>query len=458
MSGKNEKTEKNNRLDQEVVTIKRILTFFIPLGLTSMMMMMSHSIIAAGIARTYLPEISMAAYAVSLNVIGIMEAPMVLARQMSIALFKGPRSFAVVRNVAGLTVGFLSLISLAVAFTPFGSFVFSQLLGVPDNLMLPTLQVFRFVMLMPIVSCIRSLYHGVLITRQRTFFVTQAMFARIALMVTLIFVFTQFDLVRGGYVGGVTIVAGIGMEAFYAMFRGRRLVEPPDGVEDPGDKDLTFSRAATFFYPLLLAGIMFSFTRPIMTAGMSRSLDPAIALAAYSVATAVGWIFIAPCQNVHQATMVFVREKEGFAQVRRFAKGFGLTGSLLLAAIAFTPLGHFVLTYLIGVSDQMLLPVLRALRVLCVMPLIMSLQEYFMGILLVNQHTRIVSLCKAGNLLAVTLMVLIGVFYFPHWGSVIGAAGQLAGFSAELLVAGGAFVWMKNRGLLEVTEEKIQKE
>ncbi len=436
---------------EPVVTMGRILQFFIPLGLTSAMMMLSHSIIAAGISRTYLPEISMAAYAVSLNVSGMAESSMVLARQMAIALFHGPRSFRVIRNVTLATLAFFGSIMLAVAFTPFGRFIFGSVLGVSEQLLTPTIHVFRVVMLMSVVSCVRSLYHGVLIRRKRTIFVTHAMFVRISLMIGLVFVFTRFDLVRGAYVGGVTIVSGIAAEALYSMWRGSKLIEPPDGVVDPADSELTFLQAATFFYPLILAAVLFSLTRPIMTAGMARSVDPAIALAAFSVATSLGWIIIAPCQNVHQATMVFVQERGGFAKVQAFARGFGLVGSIILTLVAFTPIGSWILVHLIAVSDQMVQPVLNALRILALLPMVLSMQEYFMGILLVNQHTRVVSLCKMANLTVVTIVVLIASTYFPTMGSMIGAAGQLAGFSAELVVAGTAYRVLERSGGLAIT-------
>jgi len=449
--------EKKTRIDEATatepgVTMGRILQFFIPLGLTSAMMMLSHSIIAAGISRTYLPEISMAAYAVSLNVSGMAESPMVLARQMTIALFHGPRSFQVIKKVTLATLAFFGTIMLAVAFTPFGRFIFGDVLGVTDQLLTPTIQVFRVVMLMSVVSSIRSLYHGVLIRRKKTIFVTHAMFVRIALMITLVFVFTRFDLVRGAYVGGVAIVSGIAAEALYSMYRGRKLIDPPDGVEDPEDQTLTFLQTATFFYPLILAAVLFSITRPIMTAGMARSVDPAIALAAFSVATSLGWIIIAPCQNVHQATMVFVRERGGFPKVQAFARGFGLTGSAILALIAFTPIGTWILVNLIAVSSQMVQPVLNALRIMALLPMVLSMQEYFMGILLVNQHTRIVSLCKMANLGVVTVVVLASSSFFPGMGSMIGAVGQLSGFSAELVVAWGAYRLLERSGSLTVSK------
>ncbi len=436
---------------EPAVTMRRILTFFIPLGLTSALMMTSHSIIAAGTSRTYMPEISMAAYAVALTVSSLAESPMVLARQMMIALFHGPKSFKVVRNVAVGTLAFFFLLMIGVGYTSLGQYVFGELLGVSDELLTPAIQVFRFTMLMAVVSCIRSLYHGVLIRRKKTIFVTHAMFARITVMITLIFLFTRFDLVRGGYVGGVTIVAGIATEAFYSMYRGRKLVEPPDGVEDPKDGELTMLQAATFFYPLILAAVLFSMTRPIMTAGMARSLNPAIALAAFQVATSLGWIINAPCQNVHQATMVFIQEKGGFAKVKTFALGFGITGFLLLGTIAFTPVGTWILVNLIAVSDQMIQPVLNALRVMSALPLVLCVQEYYMGILLLNQHTRIVSLCKMANLGAVTLAVLFTSAVFPQMGSMIGAMGQLVGFSAELIVAYGAYRVLNRNGSLAIT-------
>ncbi len=431
------------------VDMVRILRFFIPLGLTSMMMMMSHSIIAAGISRTYLPEISMAAYSVSLTISGIAESPMVMLRQMTLALFRGPKTFQTIRKIAFSALALVSMFLFLIAYTPFGLFVFTRLLGVPENLITPTIQVFRFVMFMSLASCIRSIYQGVLISRKHTIFITQAMIARISLMILMVYLFSRYGWVRGGYVGGITIVAGILTEGLYSMYRARKLIPTPEDRLDPEDRDITFSQGWSFYYPLFIAAVMFSLTRPIMTAGMSRSFDPAIALAAFSVATSLGWVIISPCQNVHQATMVFIREKGGFVRVRQFAFGFGVLGSIVLAAIAFTPLGTLILTRWIGVSSQMVRPVLSAMRVLSVLPVLMSSQEYYMGVLLANQHTRVVSLCKMANLLTTAAMVILISSLMPGWGSVIGAVSQVSGFGAELVVAWGSYRMMMRNGMIK---------
>jgi ABC-type amino acid transport substrate-binding protein len=54
------------------------------------------------------------------------------------------------------------------------------------------------------------------------------------------------------------------------------------------------------------------------------------------------------------------------------------------------------------------------------------------------------------NLSVVTIVVLITSTYFPGMGSMIGATGQLAGFSAELLVAWAAYRVLQRSGGLNI--------
>lgn len=409
-----------------------VIRFFLPLALTSALMMTSHSIIAGGIARTVLPIASMAAYSVGSNLAFMAEAPMVMVRQMTLALVRDRRSFRTVAAAAATCLGLVFLVVLAIGYLPLGQYVFGRLLKVPPELYPATLAVFRVTMFVPFASGLRSLYQATLIMRRRTFIVTQGMFARITVMALLVYCFTRFDWVQGGMVGAIVILTGMSTEAIYNALRGLGHVDRL-ADDNAGEREAPLDYAGTlrFFYPLVLAALLYSLAKPVINAGLARTYDPVTALAAFSIASSLGFIIIAPSANVHQVTMVFLREPNGYRTVRSFVRGFGLCGSACLLLLSCTPAGRWILLHLIGADPAVIAPTLAVIRVFSLLPVLMSLSDFFAGILLLQQRTRIIGFGKAVNIAAVLGTVTVLSRLAPGLGSVIGGIAQVAGVAAE---------------------------
>ncbi|MGI5840256.1 MAG: hypothetical protein ACOX8W_11425 [bacterium] len=417
------------------LTLATVVKFFLPLALTSALMMTSHSIIAGGIARTVQPIASMAAYAVGSTVAFMGEAPLVMVRQMTLALVHDRHSFRTVAAVAGTCLGIVLGVLLLIGYTPLSRTVFGRLLSLPPELYGEALAVFRVTMFAPAASGLRSLYQATLIKRRQTFLVTQAMFARITVMAALVYCFTRFGWVKGGMVGAIVILSGMSTEAVFNALRGFRHVSRL--AEDKADGEgtqLDYTGTAQFFYPLVLAALLFSLAKPMINAGLARTHDSVAALAAFSVATALGFIIIAPAMNVHQVTMVFWREPNGPQAVRAFVRGFGLFGFAALLLLSCPPVGPWILRNLIGVDPAITAPTLAVVRVFSLIPPLQSLSEFYAGLLLLRQETRIISFGKAVNTVAVLLVVAGLTRLTPELGSLVGGVAQVSGFAAETVL------------------------
>ncbi len=429
------------------VPLREILFFFLPLMLTSMLMMTSHSIVTGGIARTIAPVASMAAYSVGSNIAFMGEGPSVMMRQMTLALIRGRKSFATAVRVGVVTLGLVLLVGFAIGYTALGRVVFTRLLGVPEELMLATLTVYRVTMFVAASSALRSFFQGTLILRRRTFLVTQAMIARISVMAVLVYCFNHYHWVQGSLVGAITILAGMSTEAIYNAVRGFRHVARLEDDFPGQDRAADFGQVVRFFYPLVLAALAASLARPVINAGLARTADPVVALAAFSVATSVGFIIVSPTQNVHQVVLVFLRGKESYAAVRRFVLGFGLCGFAALGLVAVTPFGAWLLRQVVGVDPSVVAPTLQSMRVFSLLPLVMSLGEFYTGLLLLRQQTRLISAAKAANLAVVVAVVLLLPRVFPAAGSSSGAIAMVSGTGAEAIM-----VYLASRRLVVASD------
>jgi len=91
------------------VSLNELLRFFMPLAVTWMLMMFTHTIISGGLSRTVNPTVSTAAYAVALSLAAIAEAPLVMTRQVTLAFVQSEQTFKVVARVVAITGTFGAL-------------------------------------------------------------------------------------------------------------------------------------------------------------------------------------------------------------------------------------------------------------------------------------------------------------------------------------------------------------
>lgn len=79
--------------EQVRITYRQLLSFFIPLGISSALVTISHVIINSTLARSAHPEFIIASYALPMSILGITERPAVLLRQTCSALVRDRVSF-----------------------------------------------------------------------------------------------------------------------------------------------------------------------------------------------------------------------------------------------------------------------------------------------------------------------------------------------------------------------------
>lgn len=79
--------------NNEPVSMRRLLLFFIPMGISALMINLSHVIINGTLARSDNPEMVLAGYALAMSLLIVTEKPAVLFRQTCSALVRDRTSF-----------------------------------------------------------------------------------------------------------------------------------------------------------------------------------------------------------------------------------------------------------------------------------------------------------------------------------------------------------------------------
>jgi O-antigen/teichoic acid export membrane protein len=106
--------------------------------------------------------------------------------------------------------------------------------------------------------------------------------------------------------------------------------------------------------------------------------------------------------------------------------------ALLLAILAYTPVGAWLMQSVMGIKESLASPSLEVLKVFMPMALIFPLLDFLNGILMLTGQTKVMIWSQAANVLATLITLIICIWLFPSLNGIIGALAQSAGMAGEL--------------------------
>ena len=428
-----------------------MMRFFTPLAVTAVLMMASHSLGTLAMNRTAInPALALASFSVAQALGQLFEGLTSVSRQTGMALVRDRQSWTVLVKLFKLTVAGILVITTVIAFTPLGIIVFHVIMGAPADVASEATKVFRIYMLLPAITALRFLHHSIIILRKKTIVTTAAMTARVAYMAAATAIFISHPVAWEGIVGTIVLIGGIGVEALGSFLAGRRLVPGldtlyavgKDGVERPSEP-LTLAVATRFYIPLAASGFISNLARMAISAGLARTLDPKMALAAYQVSWTIAWMFISPLQTLHQVTLVFAKGPDSSARVRRFALAVGAGGSVLIAVFCLTGAARFVLANWLDVAPELIVPALWSMGLMAGAPLIVVCSEIFTGGLLAAGDSVAIGTGRTLYVILTAITALVGAAALPALGAILAPIAQVIGFAGEM-----AFLWSRARRML----------
>ena len=193
-------------------------------------------------------------------------------------------------------------------------------------------------------------------------------------------------------------------------------------------------RLARFYLPLAATSLLLTATNPLLTAALARTRDPAAALAGYGVAFALTGVLYAPLLVIQQVAAARLLAAGDLAPVRRFALALGVALSALAAAVAFTPLGEWVLEGVVGVHDAILDQALEAMVFLWPVPFLTGVRALHQGRLVAGHRTEPIA-TATGIRTAVLAMVAFALTGTTA-GAWLGGVAFTVGLFFETVVVG----------------------
>lgn len=422
----------------EPVSMRRLFMFFIPMGLSVVLINLSHVIINGTLARSSNPELILAGYALGMSLLAVAERPAVLLRQTCSALVRDRVSFAAVRKVGFIVFSATVVFGGMVAYTPVGHWIFGVAFGADPDVEREAVHVFYALMFLSVFSGLRCLYQGVIIYKMRTRWLTIGMIFRLAGM----FILSQYFLYVGvdsALQGSIIFLYGMMIEAFLSWLESRRLLAQMPVKAD--DCEITKPKQVFSFYsPLLYSSLIVVWAVPILNALLGTTDRATLAIASFALAGGLMNLMLGFFTYFHQIALLFIKTNP--QQVRKFTLMLGFIPTVLMLIMCFTPVGSWMFSHVLGVKDDLLEASIHALRGFLPFVLVFPWLDTLNGIVMAHGETKLMFRSQVTNAVVTTALVVALAIVLPDWSGALGSLAQSGGLVAELAL----LIWLFRRG------------
>jgi Na+-driven multidrug efflux pump len=378
-----------------------------------------------------------------------------MSRQTITSLVDDHSSFKFVsRFIFGLGVLYFLMIA-SLGYTPLGEFVFKKIIGLknPQEIKF-AYQALSIMAFIPLVESIRNIMQGLAISLKKTNLITPGVVVRIISISLILLWVTLNQAVAGVTAASGVWLIGITIEMIFITLALRHYFGSFNGVidslPDNVSKRVNLKRIIKFFIPIAIMAFLARFVQPVVQSGIVRSSIGTHDLAAYGVSWTLVMIFVGPLDQLHQCSLVYAQElnQNNWQKILKFSLTAGVIVSSILAVLAFTEVGDFVLIRLIFVSPAIAAIVKKVIFAFILFPIIRAFRETFWGVMMQRQTTNIIAAAKIVGLIFVVLVFFILALTMELNAALIAALALTAGEAADALTI--SFFIIKNKVLEKI--------
>lgn len=394
------------------LTQRYILSFWLPLAASWVLMTLESPLVQAAIARLPDPGTSLAAFGIVTSLSVTIESPVIMLLATSTALSRDREAYLVLRRfMIGLNL-LLTVVQAVVAFTPVYDWLVPGIMGVPDPIAAAARPGMGIMTLWSAAIGWRRFYQGILIrfgrTRRVSYGTAMRLFSSIGTAVLL----AWWGQLPGVWVGSIALMMGVLSEAVLVTW----LVQPTLSrnlssvmSEEQDRQTLTMRRVIRFHTPLALTSLLTLLSQPLVSAALARAAFPGRSLAAWPVAYSLVLFTRSFGLATQEVVIALTDGPETLEPVRRFAWGVALGAVLLLALIAFTSVGELYLTYVTSVPQELVQFVVSGLQAALLLPGLTALQSWLRGLLMKDEATDSIYQAMGINLVVTVVVLVLGV-------------------------------------------------
>ena len=412
-----------------------------PLAASWLLMALESPLMSAVIARLPQPERHLATWGgVVFPLALLIEAPVIMLLAASTALSKDWKNYQILRKYMMIAGAALTLLHLAVAFTPLFDLIVVGIMDPPAEIVEPARIGLRIMLPWTWAIAYRRFNQGVLIRFGHSKVVglgTVIRLTSVGFVLSLGYFLGSFS---GIVVATVAISSGVLAEAVYTGIRVRPVLHDQVKSVAPAESIIELRGFLKFYIQLAMTSLLTLLVIPMGSAAMSRMPRALESLAVWPVLS--GLVFMHRSLGVaYNEVMVALLDEPGaYPILRRFRDILIIVSSGLLLLIAGTSISEFWFLRISALSPELVNLSRTALWLALPVPAMSVLHSFYQGILLNSQKTRgiteavVIFLVVAGTILG------LGILWQTQVGITIAWAAFSTGFTAQYV-----YLWLRSR-------------
>ena len=393
--------------------------------------MISHSIIAASLARMANPEPILAAYSISFYTHATLGSPVWATQIVAVSFIRDRASLIRLFYFNLFIAACLLIVWLGIGLTPLGNWFFETLFGANHEVAQVAKRCFLTTYLIVVFVIFRSLSYALFMINRRTLLVTLGTLVRLGGLIGVIWWLTQHF--EGAIIGAIALVACIGIESVYGVIVAIRYIKR---LETYRERPPSFRKLWSFSWPIMLmqgaeSGVAFT-----VNLFLGRLLRPELALAAFGVLDSLMRVLLSPLRNLIQTGQTLVRSRHDMRILLVFGAQITVVFALIMLLFFVPAIRHFALETVMGMPPEMADYAGQALGLAALLAGCMAAAGLFRGLLIAGHHTKVLATAAGGRLLAVACVGVISIELGGQNGALIGMSALTAAFGVETIILG----------------------
>jgi progressive ankylosis protein len=406
-------------------------SFYWPLVLTGISMLLAQQFQNGALARYPNAARELAVFALAASFFQVFNAALIFVPQMSNSFVRSRRGWRVCLRFTVWACVVLTLPLALMAFTTPGAWLASISMDIHGEELADVITYLRCLSPLVLVGGLRQFYTGMLIQGRRTTLVTWLNLIYLGVVIVSVLVglysgWRAIVTVAVGQIAGALIHLGL----TYAAVR-RHYVLP----ERAEHEALSYRETFSYFWGTALTSVMFSLSRPIIYSFLNRVPNATPIIASMRVGFDFAMIFHNALNQFRHLFVTF--GEQDLPGVRRFMIRVSVVVVSGMVVVSATPVSRFVLQDLVGVEGEMLRMTRQIVLVMCLLPIVVNVRNYFHGLALIRRTTGRMG---AGAVMrnVATYALAAGFFYAGCLDHITATLTLIAGFVAETLMVAAA--------------------
>ena len=398
--------------------------------LTAELMMISHAVISAFLARMEDPESVLAAYSIAFYLHATLGSPLWACQIISVTYIRDRASFLRMASFSTWVGVPLFVLWLLIGLTPLGDWAYGTVFGAGEEVVRAAKNCTLVFSAMILFVIPRSVVYGLFMVKRRTILITYgSIFRLVALGVLLVFL---SGVVQGAEVGAASIVTCVAIETILVTFLARPYFkELTRGARPPGYKDIWRVSWPIMFMLVAESGMVF-----ILNIFLGRLLRPEFALAAFGLLDSLVRVILSPTRNLIPVSQTLINSRGDVRVVVVFSAIVGAVFSAVMLLFFLEPVKDLILGGVMGLTVELADYIAPALVLGAALAMVMTTSALFRGLLINTKRTGFIALSSAGRLLAVVVVGGVAVALDVQNGALIGMFALIAAFTLESVLLG----------------------